>query len=255
MRLCAATPAVRGAARRPPPQRGGSSWQSAATPRDATATVHKVRGLTAATLAHNETAALAARLGLGLGGGLGGAPLLRRLSTTTGLLEVSRGKGARRCSALLGAAHTHRRDGPLLRGRGLGRRRPTGRRGTSAEAEAEAPSPFQFGSEYTHFFYTLSPVPPHTLLATSAEFCVGAAQAPHDCEAVQFIAGLALQAGARAALQAGQPEPRRGRSNGSRLVLSLGVNDCEAKLGLVPMQRVWKLLQPLPPAEAPCTVN
>ena len=232
--------------------------ECAATPRDATATVHKVRGLTAATLAHNETAALAARLGLGLGGGLGGlggALPLRQLSTTTGLLEVSRGKGARRCSALLGVGHTHRRDGPLLRGRGLGRRRPTGRRGASAEAEAEAPSPFQFGSEYTHFFYTLSPVPPHTLLATSAEFCVGAAQAPHDCESVQFIAGLALQAGARAALQAGQPEPRRGRTNGSRLVLSLGVNDCEAKLGLVPMQRVWKLLQPLPPAEAPCTVN
>ena len=56
------------------------------------------------------------------------------------------------------------------------------------------------------------------------------------------------------ALRPGQPEPRRGRSNGSRLVLSFGVNDCEAKLGLVPMQRVWKLLQPLPPAEAPCTV-
>ena len=233
--------------------------ECATTPRDATATVHKVRGLTAAALAHNETAALAARLGLGLGlglgSGLGGAPLLQRLSTTTGLLEVSRRRGARRCSALLGVGHTHRRDGPLLRGRGLGRRRPTGRRGASAEAEAEAPSPFQFGSEYMHFFYTLAPTPPHQLLATSAEFCVGAAQAPHDCESVQFIAGLALQAGAQRALQTGQPELRRGRSNGSRLVLSLGVNDCEAKLGLVLMQRVWKLLQPLPPAEAPCTVN
>ena len=123
-----------------------------------------------------------------------------------------------------------------------------------AEAEAAARSPFQFGSEYTHFFYTLAPTPPHQLLATSAEFCVGAAQAPHDCESVQFIAGLALEASARAALQPGQPEPRRGRSNGSRLVLSFGVNDCEARLGLVPMQRVWKLLQPLPPAESPCTV-
>ena len=122
-------------------------------------------------------------------------------------------------------------------------------------AEAKARSPFQFGSAYTHFFYTLAPTPPHQLLATSAEFCVGAAQAPHDCESVQFIAGLALEASARAALQPGQPEPRRGRSNGSRLVLSFGVNDCEAKLGLVPMQRVWKLLQPLPPAEAPCTVH
>ena len=125
----------------------------------------------------------------------------------------------------------------------------------AAEAEAAARSPFQFGSAYTHFFYTLAPTPPHQLLATSAEFCVGAAQAPHDCESVQFIAGLALEASARAALQPGQPEPRRGRSNGSRLVLSFGVNDCEAKLGLVPMQRVWKLLQPLPPAEAPCTVH
>jgi len=235
--------------------------------------VLKVGGLTAASLAHNETGALAARLGLGGGGGRDGGALLRRLSTTTSLLEVSRGKGGgkagRRCSALLGVGHTHRRDGPLLRGRGRGRRRPTAPRRASAEAEAEAQaaaaaeaaeaeaaarSPFQFGSAYTHFFYTLAPTPPHQLLATSAEFCVGAAQAPHDCESVQFIAGLALEASARAALQPGQPEPRRGRSNGSRLVLSFGVNDCEAKLGLVPMQRVWKLLQPLPPAEAPCTV-
>jgi len=236
--------------------------------------VLKVRGLTAASLAHNETGALAARLGLGGGGGRDGGALLQRLSTTTSLLEVSRGKGGgkagRRCSALLGVGHTHRRDGPLLRGRGRGRRRPTAPRRASAEAEAQAAaaaeaaeaeaeaaarSPFQFGSAYTHFFYTLAPTPPHQLLATSAEFCVGAAQAPHDCESVQFIAGLALEASARAALQPGQPEPRRGRSNGSRLVLSFGVNDCEAKLGLVPMQRVWKLLQPLPPAEAPCTVH
>lgn len=206
-------------------------------------------GLKAATLTHNETATLAARLGLGLGGA---PPLLRLSATTGGLLEVRRGRGARLCAALLGVGHTHRRDGPLLRGRGLGRWRSTARRGASVEMEMEAPSPFQFGHEYTHFFYTLSPVPPHELLATSAEFCVGAAQAPHDCESVQFISGLVLQAGGQADQQVNQPEPPRGRSNGSRLVLSLGVNDCEAKLGRVPMQRVWKLLQPLPPAEAPC---
>ena len=48
----------------------------------------RVGGLTAASLAHNETGALAARLGLGVGGGLDGGALLRRLSTTTSLLEV-----------------------------------------------------------------------------------------------------------------------------------------------------------------------
>ena len=50
-----------------------------------------------------------------------------------------------------------------------------------------------------------------------------------------------------------QPRAAGARSNGSRLVLSFGVNDCEAKLGLISLPRVWRLLQPLPGAALPCT--
>jgi len=76
-----------------------------------------------------------------------------------------------------------------------GQRRGGSRRlhgGTNAWTNASrgAGEAFVFGFEYTHFFYTLSPVPPHQLLATSAEFCVGSMQDGADCESVQFISGL-----------------------------------------------------------------
>ena len=103
--------------------------------------------------------------------------------------------------------------------------------------------PFYFGFRYTHYWYTLSPTPPHELLATSAEFCISAPHAPQDCESVQFVSGLAVQ-------------PRRGASRGSagdgRLVLSFGVNDCEARLGFLPLADLWKLLEPVPGASAAC---
>ena len=38
---------------------------------------------------------------------------------------------------------------------------------------------------YTHFFYTLSPSAPHRVLATSAEWCLPAAQDDADCESIQ----------------------------------------------------------------------
>lgn len=36
------------------------------------------------------------------------------------------------------------------------------------------------------------------------------------------------------------------------LLLSYGVNDCEAKLGKVSMDRIWLMLQPLPGFEGSC---
>ena len=100
---------------------------------------------------------------------------------------------------------------------------------------------------YTHFFYTLSPRAPYRLLATSAEFCVSAAQSPRDCESIQFISGLALQPAARRAVDA-QGQQR----NGTRLIMSYGVNDCEARLLFLPLERVWKLLKPMPDTASAC---
>ena len=137
-----------------------------------------------------------------------------RLSTTANLLRVRRPAAASataataaaaavpgRCEAYLGIGHLHRGEGRLNRKMKMGRdRRSNSRRrgktnasrgagGRGAGAEA-----FVFGFEYTHFFYTLSPVPPHQLLATSAEFCAGSMQDSADCESVQFILGLTWEA-------------------------------------------------------------
>jgi len=95
-----------------------------------------------------------------------------------------------------------------------------------------------FGYRYTHLWYTLQPHPPYRTLATSGEFCIGAEQDRRDCESVQFISGLALEA-------------RTDPANAS-LLLSLGINDCEAKLARVPMARVWKSLLTLPGETGAC---
>ena len=42
------------------------------------------------------------------------------------------------------------------------------------------------------------------------------------------------------------PAPRGGASNGSaRLLLTYGVNDCEAKVAHLPLEQVWNLLKPV----------
>ena len=99
---------------------------------------------------------------------------------------------------------------------------------------------------YTHFFYTLSPVPPHQLLATSAEFCAGAMQDSTDCESVQFISGLAWDA------SHGTRDESNLTDAGGDLVLSFGVNDCESRLGKVGLAQVWSMLKPLPCTTPPC---
>ena len=50
---------------------------------------------------------------------------------------------------------------------------------------------------------------------------------PHPGESVQFVSGLAVNA------------------NGD-FVLSYGVNDCEARVGVVSSERVWRSFQPMP---------
>jgi len=62
----------------------------------------------------------------------------------------------------------------------------------------------------------------------SPELCIGAAQDADDCESVQFISGMALDA-----------------DDDAQLVLSYGVNDCEAKLARLPMAAVWRMPRPL----------
>jgi len=135
---------------------------------------------------------------------------------------------------------------------------------------------FQFGYQYTHFFYAVSAAAPHRLLAASSEFCVPSVQDPEECESVQFITGLQLVTAGRHSsglrpLQSDTVEmrqPRRecaiteGRSQawlrryrcggnstfGARheqLLLTFGVNDCEAKTATMPLERVWSMLQPL----------
>lgn len=123
-------------------------------------------------------------------------------------------------------------------------------------------SAFRWGSQYTHFFYAVEASAPFRLLATSNEFCLGAAANDTDCgaagpnvvmacvafsphcqvpghggaaryswlhpgESVQFVSGLALNAD-------------------GDFVLSYGVNDCEARVGVVGRERVWRSLQPMP---------
>lgn len=111
--------------------------------------------------------------------------------------------------------------------------------------------PFQFGYDYTHFFYSLSSKPPHQLLATSAEFCLSAVAAngsldSRDCESIQFISGLRLRVpsarAARRSAKTGQPE----------VLLSFGVNDCEARVAAVPLATVQQMLVPVAAPAAAC---
>ena len=146
------------------------------------------------------------------------------LSPTAHLVYISRrflvSGRHRRCSALLGIAHYHRR---------------------------ERVPPFQWGSEYDHFFYTMAARPPFRMLAASRPFCLRAAGAmpqavPRGCESVQFVSGLA------------PIEDVEGPTR-ERLALAYGVNDCEAKIGTVAMSEVWRRLEPLPGSRAACEPN
>ena len=81
----------------------------------------------------------------------------------------------------------------------------------------------------------MQPHYPYRLLGTSGEFCIASAQDARDCESVQFVSGIALEHG-RGAADGGGDE---------RLLLSVGINDCEAKLARMRMADVWAMVKPL----------
>ena len=97
-----------------------------------------------------------------------------RLSTTANLVPIRRADG---CSVLLGVGHLHRHDGPRQRELAArasaarrGRGRPT-RRPAAAAAAAAPAERFEFGSQYSHFWYALDVQAPHRIVATSGEWC------------------------------------------------------------------------------------
>ena len=110
-------------------------------------------------------------------------------------------------------------------------------RGGSTSGSVSA-APFLFGADYQHHFYTLMPTPPFKPLSYSDDFCISSPQDENDCERVQFVSGMALvdKKGA----------PARKPSEGDALLLAYGVNDCEARVGRIPLGKVWQMLKPLP---------
>ena len=164
------------------------------------------------------------------------------LSTTAHPVRLERSGG---CAIFLGVGHLHRSATrwTYQRGRRRGSRRlpgNTAREGAEGLSEPPLPTqPFHFGYHYTHFWYALDAAAPHDLVATSGEWCIGAAQDAEDCESVQFVSGLSVT------------EPRRA-GRGPAVVLAYGVNDCEARLGTLPQEGVWDALRPVPGRDAVC---
>lgn len=101
--------------------------------------------------------------------------------------------------------------------------------------------------------YVLEPRPPFGLLAASAEFCLASAHDPADCESVQFVSGLELAT--PQAVRAHVPNRTRAAASPTEeptLMLAYGVNDCEARVGFLPLGRVWAALRPLTPGGRRC---
>ena len=71
-----------------------------------------------------------------------------------------------------------------------------------------------------------------------------------DCESVQFISGIELEA--TGADKSNRTEGRRMR-NADTLLMSYGINDCEAKLARMPLSAVLQMLKPLTGERAVCT--
>ena len=162
------------------------------------------------------------------------------------------------CDVYLGIGHLHRGEGAV--NKRLFRRTarepppwadsPTGMSPTGLHHGVRQRQPFAFGFRYTHFWYTLEAKPPFAVLAASGEFCLGAEQDATDCESVQFISGLALAPAEAVAAHAANLTATDAAS--STLVLAYGINDCEAKLGLLPLERAWRMLRPLSPSGRRC---
>jgi hypothetical protein len=103
--------------------------------------------------------------------------------------------------------------------------------------------PFAFGFRYTHFWYALATKPPFGVVAASGEFCLAAPQDAADCESVQFISGL----GRELARPSATADHAGGSGEADKLLLTYGVNDCEARLATLPTEVVWSMLEAGPP--------
>lgn len=91
---------------------------------------------------------------------------------------------------------------------------------------------------YHQFFYAIRPTEPFYVIAVSPEWCIAVnghfsgpwrsqlAEGEEMCEAIQFASGLALR-------------------NDRELVVSYGINDCEADLMVVPLARLFAMLRPV----------
>ena len=203
--------------------------------------------------------------------------LTAHLVTIRGRVGLGRGGGV--CEALLGIGHLHRSEGPR-----------NAKQMAAAERDGldmSAP-PFEFGADYDHFFFTLSPRPPYQPLAISEDFCLaaGGARGGSDCERVQFVSGVASVPGdgtwpeATEALRdaslwsspvdgGGLKRPSRARDDGSaaagaagvaaadgaHLLLAYGVNDCEARVAKLDLSVVWAMLRPLAGEVSPCSAT
>ena len=121
-------------------------------------------------------------------------------------------------------------------------------------------TPFLFGADYDHYFFTVSPTAPFEPLGVSDDFCLGSASAAGDCERVQFVSGIALeQAHAEAAhtawLNATHAAGGTWAQDGVALLLSYGVNDCEARVARISLDHVRRLLRPLPDSTTVCVLQ
>ena len=192
----------------------------------------------------------------------------KRISLTANPVRISRRlPSGQLCEVFVGIGHVHRGDGPMNRWtqrrdreeareasrreakqaerRGRRKRRQVRRR-ESNRRRLRWMQPLQFGYNYTHLFYTFSLQPPHRLLATSEEFCVAApGSGGARCESIQFLSGLAAEPVAE--------QPDTAEFAPARLLLSYGVNDCEARVGKLEARRLWARLRPLPGVANSCS--
>jgi len=161
-------------------------------------------------------------------------------SLTTNLMRISRGPPARPCVALLGVGHVHRSEGRLTQDGDLTRRQQRRQRARmtprarNVHGALPSAAPFVFGADYDHYFFTHHPRPPFEPLGISDDFCLSSAQDAHDCERVQFVSGLT-----------GVVMTDSNRTPNDSLLLAFGVNDCEARVGRIPLAQIWGMLRPI----------
>ena len=121
---------------------------------------------------------------------------------------------------------------------------------------------FRWGAAYTHFWYALEAAPPFRLVATSSEWCLASRQDADDCESIQFVSGLAPHLGAASesapadgAAAASPPAAGAagpGAYEPARVAIAYGINDCEARIGELSLERIWRMLRPLAGSEGAC---